>query len=205
MVLAAQGSLFGANDTLSIDPHLTGLRRIALDEDAWIDHLPGWVEGHAILFEQLRTEMAWRSARRPMYDRVVDVPRLLATVPDDGVAPPIVDTMALALSARYGVMFEHVHMAFYRDGQDSVALHGDHVVFDTIVPIVSVGTPRKFVLKPKDGGPSRSLALGWGDLLVMGGTCQSTWLHGVPKASRAEPRISVMFRTNASRIGQRPE
>ncbi len=204
MVLAAQGSLFGTNDAPSIDPALTGLRRVALDDDAWIDHLPGWVEGHAVLFDQLRTTMAWRSARRPMYDRVVDVPRLLATVPDDGEAPPIVDAMAFALSAHYGLMFEHVHMALYRDGRDSVAMHGDHVVFDTIVPIVSVGTPRRFVLKPKAGGPSRSLTLGWGDLLVMGGKCQSTWLHGVPKTARAQPRISVMFRTQASRDGQRP-
>ncbi|MEQ9503510.1 MAG: alpha-ketoglutarate-dependent dioxygenase AlkB [Deltaproteobacteria bacterium] len=205
MVLA-QRSLFGTNDAPRIDRRLTGLRRVELGDGAWIDHLPGWVEGHAVLFDALRTGMQWRTAKRPMYDRIVDVPRMLASVPDDGVPPPVVDDIALALSAQYGLFFEFVHMALYRDGQDSVAMHADHVLFDTVVPIVSVGTPRKFVLKPMNGGPSRSLTLGWGDLLVMGGTCQSTWQHGIPKTKRhADPRISIMFRTQASRVGQRQD
>jgi alkylated DNA repair dioxygenase AlkB len=41
---------------------------------------------------------------------------------------------------------------------------------------------------------SRAWNLGWGDLIVMGGSCQRTWQHGVPKAARANPRIAVMFR-----------
>jgi len=29
---------------------------------------------------------------------------------------------------------------------------------------------------------------------VMGGTCQRTWRHGIPKVASAGPRIAVMFR-----------
>jgi alkylated DNA repair dioxygenase AlkB len=57
-----------------------------------------------------------------------------------------------------------------------------------------VGEPRRFLLKPKAGGPSLSFDLGWGDLFVMGGTCQQTWLHAVPKRTHADPRISIMLR-----------
>jgi alkylated DNA repair dioxygenase AlkB len=85
-------------------------------------------------------------------------------------------------------------MALYRDGNDSVAWHGDKVEsVDCIIPIVSVGTPRRFLLRPKDGR-SFVFNLGWGDLLVMGGACQRTCQHTVPKQARAEPRISIMFR-----------
>jgi alkylated DNA repair dioxygenase AlkB len=61
---------------------------------------------------------------------------------------------------------------------------------------VSVGASRRFLMRPVAGGPSLSFSLGRGDLLVMGGSCQRTWLHGIPKSRTvgAQPRIAVMFR-----------
>lgn len=197
MSVAVQTALFGSGET-TLDPYLTGLRRRDLGEEAWVDHLPGWLEGHEALFDDLVSSIAWRSEKRPMYDRIVDVPRLLANVPDDGPIPPIVERAKHALSAYYGIFFERIHMAYYRDGRDSVAMHADHVTHDTIVPILSVGTPRRFTMRRNAGGDTRHLMLGWGDLLVMGGTFQSTWQHGVPKVATAEPRISIIFRTAAS-------
>jgi len=44
------------------------------------------------------------------------------------------------------------------------------------------------------GGASIPFHLGGGDLLVMGGTCQRTWRHGIPKVAQAGPRIALMFR-----------
>jgi len=38
------------------------------------------------------------------------------------------------------------------------------------------------------------MSLGDGDLLVMGGSCQRTWQHSVPKVRQAAPRIAIMFR-----------
>jgi hypothetical protein len=90
-----------------------------------------------------------------------------------------------------------ITLAHYRDGRDSVAMHGDKMgslVGDTIVATVSLGHPRRFSFRPVRGGPSRVFSLGWGDLFVMGGSFQRTYLHGVPKSAEAGGRICIMFR-----------
>jgi alkylated DNA repair dioxygenase AlkB len=177
----------------SFDPMFRRLERIELGLGAWIDRVPGWVGNDAALFVQLERELDWRSERRPMYTRLVDVPRLLASVPSTG----IVEAMRVALSERYGEAFVRTSAALYRDGRDSVAFHGDTTARDmleAVVATVSLGSPRKFLLKPTEGGASRALALGGGDLIVMGGTCQRTWRHAVPKVAHAAPRIALMFR-----------
>ncbi len=135
-----------------------------------------------------------------MYDRVVDVPRLVATVPDDGPGHQILHEIAAILGARYGRPLPSISLAAYRDGRDSVAFHGDRLgreTDDAIVAILSLGAPRRFLLRPSRGGSSRPFDLGRGDLLVMGGTCQRTWQHGVPKVAGAGLRISVQFRSTS--------
>jgi alkylated DNA repair dioxygenase AlkB len=98
------------------------------------------------------------------------------------------------------VAFRSIGCNLYRDGTDSVAWHGDTVrktMPEPIVAIVSLGQPRRFLLRPRGGGASIRYELGTGDLLVMGGTCQHTWEHSVPKARSAGPRLSVTFRHGA--------
>ena len=90
----------------------------------------------------------------------------------------------------------------YRDGNDSVAWHGDRIGrkhADTVVAILSLGSTRRFLLRPDGGGPSIRYELAPGDLIVLGGTCQKTWEHCVPKRAWAGPRISVMFRERGVR------
>lgn len=184
---------------LEFDGSLSALSRTLLHGAAWYDYAPGWLAGHWQLFEQLARECQWRHEQRQMYERVVDVPRLYAVLPDDGPALPVIGAMQQALSRHYGVHFARVSLAFYRNGQDSVAWHGDYVARTmpaAVVATVSVGAPRRFQLRPAGGGRSMGLNLGGGDLLVMGGTCQRTWQHHVPKLASAEPRIAVMFRPN---------
>jgi alkylated DNA repair dioxygenase AlkB len=195
--VTVQGVLFGF-DAPRLDPRFGGARRLELERGAWIEHVPGWLTGHQVLFDTLRDGVRWRSGQREMYGSVVDVPRLLARFPDDGEAPPLLREGVDLLSARYGKRVDRVSAAFYRDGRDSVAWHGDRVgtlLHDTVVAVLGLGHPRRFLLRPKGGG-GRSLGfdLGWGDLLVMGGSCQATWEHCVPKVARADARISVMFR-----------
>jgi len=200
---AHQVSLFGRGQT-TFDSTFRGLQRTRLDPTAWVDHLPGWVDGHEALFDTLRHTTAWRSSQRQMYERVVDVPRLLAGFPKDGPGHPILPRLADALSDRYGWALQRISAACYRDGRDSVALHADKVGPlrpDCVIAIVSVGEPRKFVLR-RPGGPSRRWHLGWGDLLVMGGSCQRDWQHGIPKVASAGPRISIMFRPGPPRPAQ---
>ena len=195
--VAHQPSLLGGGAP-SVDPAaLARVERVALDDSAWVEYLPGWVSGHEALFAELLATTAWRAERRPMYDRVVEVPRLLATLPEDGPGHPVLEQIRQLLGARYGTDFTRLSLGYYRDGRDSVAWHGDTTARDlpeAVVATVSLGEPRRFLLRPRDGGRARAFALGWGDLIVMGGACQRTWRHAVPKVSHAGPRIAVMYR-----------
>ncbi|MDL5199425.1 alpha-ketoglutarate-dependent dioxygenase AlkB [Streptomyces sp. ALI-76-A] len=198
-----QGSLFDQTDQLRLGP-LDGIRRTDLGLGAWIDVLPGWLSGSDVLFEQLAADVPWRAERRKMYDQVVDVPRLLAFYgAGDPLPHPLLAEARDALCARYaeelGEPFTTAGLCYYRDGRDSVAWHGDRIGRgaheDTMVAILSVGTPRDLLLRPTRGGDTIRRPLGHGDLIVMGGSCQRTWEHSIPKTTRAAgPRISVQFR-----------
>ena len=162
-----------------------------------MDHLPGWLEGHDAVFETLRRTTRWEHHRRRMYERVVDVPRLVAELPEDGPGHPVLAQAAEVLSRHYGLALARISLAYYRDGRDSVAWHGDRLgrlADDTVVAILSLGEPRRFLLRPAAGArraPSSSAgATSWS----MGGSCQRTWQHSVPKAALAGPRMSVQFR-----------
>jgi len=172
--------------------------RRELARGAWIDHAPSWLSGHEELFVELVENVHWSQHRRPMYDRFVDVPRLIGELPARGRCVGVVEEIQGRLDAGYGVAFDRVGVALYRDGNDSVAWHGDQVARErpqALVATVSLGEPRTFALRPKGGGEGRlDFRLGHGDLLVMGGTCQRTWEHCVPKVRRAGPRIALMFR-----------
>jgi alkylated DNA repair dioxygenase AlkB len=166
--------------------------------------LPGWLSGADALFARLVDEVPWRAERRQMYEHVVDVPRLLASYrAGDALPHPILDEARQALSAHYarelGEPFTTAGLCYYRDGRDSVAWHGDRIGRgareDTMVAILSVGAPRDLLLRPRRGGETVRRPLGHGDLIVMGGSCQRTWEHAIPKTARvAGPRISVQFR-----------
>ncbi|MEU5364109.1 alpha-ketoglutarate-dependent dioxygenase AlkB [Streptomyces sp. NPDC005925] len=203
-----QGSLFDQADELRLGG-LGGIRRTELGSGAWIDVLPGWLGGSDALFGQLAAEVPWRAERRQMYDQVVDVPRLLAFYgADDPLPHPVLTEARRALTAHYaaelGEPFTTAGLCFYRDGRDSVAWHGDRIGRgarqDTMVAIVSVGAPRDLLLRPLGGGRTVRRPLGHGDLIVMGGSCQRTWEHCVPKSARAAgPRISIQFRPHGVR------
>jgi len=181
-----------------------GLTRRMLPPDAWVDHVPAWLAGSAELFEILLATMGWSHHVVTMYDQRVDQPRLTAVWNGEAthpVAGPLIEEMRARMSERYGVTFRSVGLNLYRDGNDSVAWHGDRVARDraqATIAIVSLGEPRPFRLRPKadDAGRRASVtyAAGNGDLLVMGGSCQRTWQHTVPKVRHAGPRISVTFR-----------
>ena len=202
MTVAFQPSLFDTTE-ITLGP-LDELRRTALSRGAWIDVLPGWVTGADELFSGLVHDLPWRAERREMYDRVVDVPRLVCSYGIGEQLPHPVLTEARDLLSRHyldalGEPFVTAGCCYYRDGRDSVAWHGDNIgrgrIVDTMVAIVSLGSPRKLLLRPKGGSVEQTHWLGHGDLLVMGGSCQRTWEHAVPKTSRpVGPRVSVQFR-----------
>jgi alkylated DNA repair dioxygenase AlkB len=205
--VAVQGSLLDAAEP-ALQP-LVGLARTHLGRGAWIDHLPGWLTGADALFDRLVRQVPWRAEQRQMYERVVDVPRLVAWYGEHDAWPdPVLAQARRALSAHYrdelGEPFVTAGLCYYRDGRDSVAWHGDRIgrsrTEDTMVAIVSVGEPRALLLRPRGGATAARYLLGHGDLLVMGGSCQRTWEHAVPKTARpVGPRISVQLRTRGVR------
>jgi alkylated DNA repair dioxygenase AlkB len=172
-------------------------QRHDLTEGAWVDIVPRWCSNADPLFARLLAETPWDGPRQVrMYDRVLPEPRLTHRW-RLGEAPPELVVMARELSDRYGVEFTQVGANLYRDGSDSVAWHGDRVARElpsATVALVSLGAMRPFRLRPKSGGASVGFAPGPGDLLVMGGSCQRTWQHSVPKTHGVGPRISVQFR-----------
>jgi alkylated DNA repair dioxygenase AlkB len=109
----------------------------------------------------------------------------------------VLEEIRRALTERYMRVFDSVGFNLYRDGRDSVAWHGDRIrkeIEDPIVALVSLGAPRKFLLRPKGGGPAHAFVFGGGDLLVTGGRTQRAWQHSVPKVAHAGPRISLAYR-----------
>ena len=185
------------------------VRRDELTRGAWVDVRPGWLTRAADLFARLVDEVPWRAERREMYDRVVDVPRLLCFYGEEDVLPdPVLEQCRDRLTEHYrrelGEPFVTAGLCLYRDGRDSVAWHGDTIgrgsTEDTMVAIVSLGSPRALMLRPRGGGPARRYELGHGDLIVMGGSCQRTWEHAVPKTAKpVGPRISMQFRPRGVR------
>ena len=211
MTSAYQPSIFdfasadpAARAAPTLEPLPGRLTRHELTAGAWVDVLPGWLHGSDAVFETL-LDIDWRADRRQMYDSVVDVPRLLRWFGGDETLPhPALTAARVALSAHYaaelGEEFVTAGMCLYRDGRDSVAWHGDTIGrsarHDTMVAILSLGSPRNLVLRPRAGGHDTvRFPLGHGDLIVMGGSCQRTWEHAIPKTARpVGPRISVQFR-----------
>jgi alkylated DNA repair dioxygenase AlkB len=220
-----QASLWSAGDPAIVEG--APIRRTQLDDRSWVDHAPGWLDGSDVVFETLERSLAWRQRRDvPMYDRLVDEPRLTSWWRADEGAPepmPVLADVRAVLAERYDVDFDSIGFNLYRDGADSVAWHGDrhrHHVVDPVVAIISVGARRPFRLRPRAGAAgstgsagatgataarrsSRTWELGRGDLLVMGGACQHDWEHGVPKVRSAGPRISITYRHGAQRSARR--
>jgi alkylated DNA repair dioxygenase AlkB len=209
MSVLVQESLLDVGDEPVLGPLGASVRRTALGHGAWVDLRPGWLTGSGAVFGRLLQEVPWRAEKRHMYDKVVAVPRLLCFYGEDAPLPdPVLTAVRQALNAHYGPElgepFRTAGLCLYRDGRDSVAWHGDTIgrgkTEDTMVAIVSLGTPRPLLLRPRGGGTSLRFEVGHGDLLVMGGSCQRTWEHAVPKTSQpVGPRISVQFRPRGVR------
>jgi alkylated DNA repair dioxygenase AlkB len=204
VVIGFQPSLLDLDEDVAIGSLGGRVRRTWLSGGAWLDVRRGWLTGADTLFQRLLDVVPWHAERRQMYDRVVAVPRLLCFYAEGEQLPdPALDAARRALDAHYatelGERFATAGLCLYRDGRDSVAWHGDTIgrgsTEDTMVAIVSLGAPRALTLRPRGGGPTLRHELGHGDLVVMGGSCQRTWEHAVPKTAQpVGPRISVQFR-----------
>jgi alkylated DNA repair dioxygenase AlkB len=194
-----QGGLFDEFPTV-IDHSFHGALRVQLDETSWIEHVPNWISGSERLFKDLLRSAPWQQRSRWMYTRDVIEPRLTAQYPRVSGAPvSIMREITAALSLRYASRYESLWMNLYRDHRDSTAWHADRIGRVTphcVVPVLSLGATRTFLIRPAEGGgKSVTLHPASGDLIVMGGRCQVDWRHAVPKqAAPSGPRISINFK-----------
>lgn len=210
MSLAWQASLLDQHDEPHFGPVGTSLERVILGLGAWVDVRPGWLTGADVAFDAISAVIPWQADTRVMWDNVVAVPRLTAFYESGRPLPhPLLTQARELLSAHYhdelAEEFTSAGCCLYRDGRDSVAWHGDTVgrgaTHDTMVAILSLGSARTLAFRPRGGGQTAyRVALGHGDLAVMGGSCQRTWEHAIPKTAKpVGPRISIQFRPRGVR------
>jgi alkylated DNA repair dioxygenase AlkB len=189
----AQLTLFESSEKLLAD-----------DERGRIVYTPRFVDAAtaAAWFAELRTAVKWRSERRMMYDREVDVPRLMGSFHLDPAAPstpePILDA-ARRVTGTLGIPFNSVGLNLYRDGRDSVAPHNDHLYEirkGFPIALLSLGATRRMTVRAKE--PPRRVIhvdLEAGSLFVMDYATQIHYTHAVPKTSDpVGERISLAFR-----------
>lgn len=205
MRFESQGDLFQSSESFAIDARFAGTVRTALDAASWVELVPGWISKPEYVFDQLARGVPWQQHRRQLYGQYFLEPRLTATYRDFSEMPhPELRAAAAVLSAHYGVEYDSVWLNLYRGGRDSTGWHRDHFSCrrpECIVPVVTLGAARRFLIKPRRGGESISFRPGAGDLLVMGGRSQRDWFHSVPKTRAVSGmRISVNFQSSTQAL-----
>jgi alkylated DNA repair dioxygenase AlkB len=203
MPARAQTSLFDA-DLFGVGP-----QQLLEDAEGGVRYMPGFIDAATARqgFDALRDGIAWQAQRRPMYDRVVDVPRLVAAwhLDDPGLPDSLAQATGL-LRAVTGEPFHAVGLNYYRDGRDSVAPHSDKL--HSLVPghpiaLLSLGAARRMTIRAKP--PQRHVQhidLQPGSLLLMSHASQLHYEHGIPKTREpVGPRISLAFRVRPASRG----
>jgi alkylated DNA repair dioxygenase AlkB len=199
--LEAQAGLFESG-AIAIDTTFARAVRTSLDATSWVELVPGWLSGSEALLRQLARGVPWQEHYRTLFGQRFLEPRLTAEYRElSGVPHPPLLQAAAALSRHYRVRYDSLWLNLYRDGRDSTGWHRDHFSCrrpECIVPVLTLGTTRRFLVKPRRGGTSIAFSPRSGDLIVMGGRSQQDWLHGVPKApGTGGVRISVNFQSSA--------
>ena len=160
--------------------------------------------GDGELMSVLQEQADWQQRSRWMYTRMVDEPRLTAEYPVIADAPqPALRYLAGILSAHYRRRYTRLWMNWYRDNNDGTGWHADrpaNKLDEAVIPVLSLGAARRFLIRPASGGPSKTITAHGGDLVVMGGRCQKDYQHSVPKQRQpAGARLSLNFSATAGR------
>src|SRR5262245_20866010 len=179
-MLHGQGELFsGEEGGIAVDATFRRAVRTPLDESSWVEVVPGWLSGSRALLDALTTGVPWQQQHRVLFEQRFLEPRLTAEYRDLGQSPhPPLIAAAEVLSAHYGTRYDGVWLNLYRDGRDSTGWHRDRFSCrrpECIVPVLTLGATRRFLLKPRHGGSAIGFSPRSGDLIVLGGRCQQKW------------------------------
>jgi len=187
----AQPDLLGSDHGLLLD-----------DASGRIRYLPGAVaaERAQAWFAQLHYGIEWHAERREMYGREVDVPRLTASFRlDDPALPPALREAAETVLDLTKIAFNSAGLNLYRDGNDGVAPHNDHLEElqrGYPIALLSLGATRRLTIRAKQP-PRRVLNVDLepGSLLLMSWRTQRHYDHAIPKTRPpVGARISIAFR-----------
>lgn len=187
---------------LTDDLFAPAMHQLVHDDQGGIRYWPGAIDAETAQrwFDLLHARAAWTHLQRSMYDRIVDVPRLLANYAVEALPADLPLASLLAcVQARAPAPYSRIGMNLYRDGHDSVAMHGDKLhtlAAGHPITLVSLGAPRRMLIRARDGArETLAVDLEPGSVLSMSHASQSTHEHGIPKTRRAlGPRISVVCR-----------
>jgi alkylated DNA repair dioxygenase AlkB len=205
-LLNSQEDMFSNEaSSLAIDTSFTTAKRMPIDAHSWVEVVPSWISGSHMLFERLATGVPWQQHDRQLFDQTFREPRLTAEYRDLGdVREGVLLDAARALSQHFGVVYDSLWLNLYRNGEDSTGWHRDRFSCrrpECIVPVLTLGATRRFLLKPRAGGASVAFKPGSGDLIVMGGRSQEDWMHSVPKdPGIVEQRISINFQSSVQAL-----
>ena len=194
----SQLSLFEPGDTVLTD-----------DERGRITYAPRFVDARTAeaWFAELRAGVNWRGETRLMYEKEVDVPRLMGSFrldPPPAAVPPCILDAAARVSGHLGVPFNSVGLNLYRDGRDSVAPHNDRlreICEGAPIALLSLGATRRMTIRAKASPPRViHVDLEAGSLFVMDYATQLHYTHAVPKTTApVGERISLAFRLKPPR------
>lgn len=168
-------------------------------------------ETAARLFNALQAGLKWEQSQIRVYGKWQTIPRLQAWYGDAEAAyqysgvmmEPLAWTKDLfglkqACEKYSDSRFNSVLANLYRDGQDCMGFHSDderELGPQPVIASLTLGGVRNFDLVHKRQPYKLRIPLKSGSLLVMKGTTQQHWQHGIARTKKpANPRINLTFR-----------
>lgn len=164
-------------------------------------------------FDRIRGEIPWKQREIVIAGRRIQEPRLTCWMGDptaeytySGVSnqpvawSPAVSELRRRVESVTGATYNSVLLNLYRDERDSMGMHRDNepeLGPDPIIASLSLGATRRFQLRhaKKKDAPKHDIDLVGGSLLLMRGSIQRLFRHGVPKETTPRaPRINLTFR-----------
>ena len=164
------------------------------------------------LFDDVHAAVSWQARDIRIAGRTLAEPRLTAWIGDPDAHytysgrhnhpepwPAALRALREQISAATGEALNSVLCNLYRDGRDSMGMHSDaepELGPRPFIASLSLGATRRFQMRHRKlKEPRLDLALESGSLLLMRGTLQQNFRHGVPKQRDvAAPRINLTFR-----------
>ncbi|WP_229412592.1 alpha-ketoglutarate-dependent dioxygenase AlkB [Massilia sp. Root335] len=165
--------------------------------------------GNAEILARLLDETPWRADTVVVYGKRYLQPRLTAWYGEASYTysgltlqplplTPLLAQLRAAVERVTGQRYNSVLLNYYRDGADSMGMHSDdepELGPRPVIASLSYGATRTFILRHRRNQRTVKLDLTDGSLVLMAGTLQAHWRHGINKTAKlVGPRLNLTFR-----------